>query len=689
MAATPTQITVNDILKDVYRKKKKSLTNIEILDLEELKNSQREKRTEFESYLKRNRLDAKQWMRYALYEVEQHDMRRARSVFERALQIHTSYIPLWIRYVDMELKGKYVNHARNILERAVTVLPRVDKLWYKYLLLEESLQHIDVVRTIFDKWCALEPDTHAWDSFVEFELRQENYHRVRDIYSKYVMVHPGFRTWSSWIQFEKVHGSVDTTRSVFSLALDALVNYSDVDPLLIDDVIKLVIIFAEWEAYNKEMERARALYNISLERWPQSYALKDSMVKFERQYGTVHTMLTSIIDKRQADYESSLTLDPKKYETWWLLIDLLEEYRSVEDVKAIYERSLMNNQPETKTKERQWKNYISLWVRYLCFIELSLQDFSYCRKMFSLLTNEIIPHKLFTFTSIWILFAEFEIRQENLTEARKILGRSLGIHPTEEVFKYYVDLETKLREFDRVRKIYESYIKFNPLNMDAWRGLIELESSLGDETRVLEIKNIPFNGNTIFPIQFLLSFNKFLIEFEFEEQNYDEVQDLQEKRLELGNYAPEIWIEIALKSMAIPTETQLEEFEKLRQKHFEEHGDEDELEFEFELEDENLENSRRIFERAITYFRDIKNDIGRSKVFDGYLEFENSYGSEKSKLAITNRMPHIKYKTRTENGIIEEYEQYVFPDDETSEREKINVSKILALAKEWEANNNN
>lgn len=34
---------------------------------------------------------------------------------------------------------------------------------------------------------------------------------------------------------------------------------------------------------------------------------------------------------------------------------------------------------------------------------------------------DIIPHKTFTFAKLWLLFAQFEIRQKNLSAARKIL----------------------------------------------------------------------------------------------------------------------------------------------------------------------------------------------------------------------------------------------------------------------------
>ena len=39
---------------------------------------------------------------------------------------------------------------------------------------------------------------------------------------------------------------------------------------------------------------------------------------------------------------------------------------------------------------------------------------------------DIIPHKVFTFAKVWIMFAHFELRQHNLTEARKVMGVAIG-----------------------------------------------------------------------------------------------------------------------------------------------------------------------------------------------------------------------------------------------------------------------
>ena len=50
---------------------------------------------------------------------------------------------------------------------------------------------------------------------------------------------------------------------------------------------------------------------------------------------------------------------------------------------------------------------------------------------------------------VWILAAQFEIRQLQLTSARKILGTGIGMCPKARLFKEYIALELQLGNIDR------------------------------------------------------------------------------------------------------------------------------------------------------------------------------------------------------------------------------------------------
>lgn len=76
--------------------------------------------------------------------------------------------------------------------------------------------------------------------------------------------------------------------------------------------------------------------------------------------------------------------------------------------------------PDVNQEKRHWRRYIYLWINYALFEELEAEDMERTRQVYKACLD-IIPHKKFTFAKIWLSFAQFEIRQKNLQQARKIL----------------------------------------------------------------------------------------------------------------------------------------------------------------------------------------------------------------------------------------------------------------------------
>jgi crooked neck len=202
-AAAPIQISAEQLLREAVDRQEPGLQapTQRFNDLEELHEFQGRKRREFEDYVRRNRINMNNWMRYAAWELEQKEYRRARSIFERALDVDSTNPVLWIRYVEAEMKTRNINHARNLLDRAVTILPRVDKLWYRYVYMEEMLQNVAGVRQVFERWMAWEPDEAAWSSYIKLEKRYGEFDRARSIFERFTVVHPEPRNWIKWARF--------------------------------------------------------------------------------------------------------------------------------------------------------------------------------------------------------------------------------------------------------------------------------------------------------------------------------------------------------------------------------------------------------------------------------------------------------------------------------------------------------
>ena len=52
--------------------------------------------------------------------------------------------------------------------------------------------------------------------------------------------------------------------------------------------------------------------------------------------------------------------------------------------------------------------------------------------------RRVVPHSTFTFAKLWVHSAHLEVRQGNLTAARKLLGQAIGRCPKDKLFKSYI-----------------------------------------------------------------------------------------------------------------------------------------------------------------------------------------------------------------------------------------------------------
>lgn len=65
-------------------------------------------------------------------------------------------------------------------------------------------------------------------------------------------------------------------------------------------------------------------------------------------------------------------------------------------------------------------------------------------------------------TQVWIMAAQFEIRQQRLDAARRILGIAIGTCPKDKLFKAYIDIEHSLGNMDRcTTTLYGKQMAYN------------------------------------------------------------------------------------------------------------------------------------------------------------------------------------------------------------------------------------
>lgn len=485
------QITAEKLVSEAYNDRLTPLKTPEykITDAEELYAYQRRKRQEYEAAIRRNRFNFGQWIRYAQFEISQHDFPRARSILERALDVDSTNVSLWIRYVQIEIKGGNVNHARNLLERATKILPRVDKLWYEYVTVEESLGNVIAVRNIFKQWLPWKPGKDVWRHYIQFEERYKEYDNCRAIFEQYVLVYPVSSVWLSWADFEKLRGDVINIRNVYKLGLQSLSKSHALDAKFLES-------WARWEATQGKIESSRKLYEFGLKALDTSgkTKLQKLYTAFEKRHGSKASIEKTTFETRKADYESELSKTPTDFDKWWLYFDLISDptlHLSEDIIRDSFNKALAR--PPRTHEKHDWLPYMYLWLRYATWEEVHNGNIDGSRGVYKSALSAI-PHKKFTFAKLWIKYAQFEIRNGTLKDARLILGQSMGKCPNKKIMSFYISLEIRLKEYDRARKILDKLISSFPEDYDVWLVYVEFEENLGETQRATAIVELALSN---------------------------------------------------------------------------------------------------------------------------------------------------------------------------------------------------
>ena len=632
-----------------------------IQDTEELKDYQMRKRKEFEDNIRKNRTVMTNWFKYAKWEEVQNEIDRSRSVYERALDTDHRNITLWLKYAEMEMKNKQVNHARNLWDRAVTIQPRANQLWLKYTYMEEMLENIPACRAIYERWMEWQPEDQYWLTYINFEMRYKEIDRAREIFERFVYVHPEVRNWIKFAKFEQRHGFINSSRKIYERAIEFFgEEYMDET---------LFIGFAQFEESQKEHERARVIYKYALDKMPKDKCadLYKAYTIHEKKFGEKVGIENVIMKKRRLQYEEEITEDPMNYDAWFDLIRLVENEGEVDTIRETYERAIANIPPSKE--KRFWRRYIYLWINYAVYEELEANDVERARQVYRTCLD-IIPHKRFTFAKIWLLYAQFEIRQKDVQAARRALGTGLGKCPKGKLFRGYIDLEIQLREFQRCRTLYEKFLLFDPENCSAWMKFAELEGLLGDAERARGIFELAVNQPRLDMPELLW---KQYIDFEIEQEETDNARQLYKRLLNKTSHV-KVWLSLA--------QFELQTTEAS------------------EAEEANIVRARKVYEEANQRLREAANMAGpdepqgkefRLMLLESWRDFEREQSDDEALKKVNDLMPkRVKKRRKIEqdsdapgvsgdSGGWEEYFDYIFPEDEGAKP----GLKLLEKAKEW------
>ncbi|NXR36822.1 CRNL1 protein, partial [Zosterops hypoxanthus] len=652
-APAEVQITAEQLLREAKERELELLPpppQQKITDVEELNDYKLRKRKTFEDNIRKNRTVISNWIKYAQWEESLKEIQRARSIYERALDVDYRNVTLWLKYAEMEMKNRQVNHARNIWDRAITTLPRVNQFWYKYTYMEEMLGNVAGSRQVFERWMEWQPEEQAWHSYINFELRYKEVDRARSIYERYilfralaelVLIHPDVKNWIKYARFEEKHSYFAHARKVYERAVEFF-GEEHMDE-------HLYVAFAKFEENQKEFERVRVIYKYALDRIPKQDAqnLFKNYTIFEKKFGDRRGIEDIIVSKRRFQYEEEVKANPHNYDAWFDYLRLVESDTDAETVREVYERAIANVPPIQE--KRHWKRYIYLWINYALYEELEAKASKRTRQVYQACL-ELLPHKKFTFAKMWLLYAQFEIRQKNLPLARRALGTAIGKCPKTKLFKGYIELELQLREFDRCRKLYEKFLEFAPENCTSWIKFAELETILGDIDRARAIYELAISQPRLDMPEVLW---KSYIDFEIEQEEYEKTRSLYRRLLQRTQHV-KVWISLAQFELSVGQK-------------------------------ERLPRCRQVYEEANKAMHSCEEKEERVMLLESWRSFEEEFGTSATKERIDKLMPEKikkRRKLQAEDGSDagwEEYYDYIFPED-TANQPNL---KLLAMAKLW------
>ncbi|KAM9904526.1 hypothetical protein OXX59_002694 [Metschnikowia pulcherrima] len=676
------QVKSADILADAHDIKQTNFKkpSSTIQDLDELRSFQLSKRRDYEQQLNKNRLNYGQWMRYAKWEIDHnHDFKRARSIMERALEVNVQHVPFWVRYIELELLHKNVNHARNLLDRAVTIMPRTDKFWFMYVQTEETLGNYAGVRAVFERWLKWKPSELAWDAYVQFEERYGEYSNARAVFVRYVTEFPTGSTWKRWIVLETGIPALDEsqvarTRGVFEAAVDTLICHDNTGSDV--DIPGIFSLWAKWEASVNEVERAQAIIAAALD---QNTLSKDQKLEILQSSNSLNNS-TGVTDpsktpdalylQRKFKLERQVAENSRDYDAWWDCAKLQESTSGPIAAIDILSRAVESS-PLDDFKSLSWRRYVFLWIKLALYTEYLAKDIPRAREVWNQ-SLQTVPHEQFTFAKLWTMFAEFELRNDGISSARKILGKAIGQgcvnQPKRKIFNFYIDLENRLGELERVRKVFEKWLESLLLSdetngtserLNVLGDYIDFERSLGESDRCVALFDIGISK------EFDSSATLFdtYIAFLKEEFRYDEARKVL--RTHLDDTA-DTWIQFALFESSILSPAQMDEFENSMSN-----------EIEFQIESYHLERSRALFSEAFDHFKQLSDGVNATVIVQAWAEYESHHGTTEQVEKVKAKCPKQITKRRNVDGVEEVYQEYEFPQTAP------NLSKFMAKAKQW------
>ena len=149
-------------------------------------------------------------------------------------------------------------------------------------------------------------------------------------------------------------------------------------------------------------------------------------INFEKEHGSQEEIDEVVLGERRNLYKDQIAKNPLNYDAWLNLVFLEEATKKIDRIREVYETAIQQKPPAEE--KRFWRRYMYLWYNYALFEEELAQDLQKAEAVYTR-AIALVPHKKFTFGKLWIFYANFCLRCNDLEKARKTYGRAIGLNP--------------------------------------------------------------------------------------------------------------------------------------------------------------------------------------------------------------------------------------------------------------------
>mmetsp|Transcript_40975 Transcript_40975/g.68070 ORF Transcript_40975/g.68070 Transcript_40975/m.68070 type:complete len:692 (-) Transcript_40975:211-2286(-) len=435
--------------------------------LEMRANQSERARTVFNRYVTCHNLP-RAWIKWAKFEEKQAQTTNARAVYEAALQEmderdHTE--EFFIAFAQFEERAKEAERARVIYKYALDLLPRsqAQELNKKYVQFEKQhgdrkgIEEVVTSKKRFQYEEAVKRDPFLYDAWFDYVRLEEasidpgiGFGRAREVFERAIAnvpPAPDKRLWRRyiylWLKYaifeEVVARDQQRARQVLAECLKVV-------PHDVFTFGKLWVHAAHFEVRQRQLDKARKLFGVSIGRCPKEKLFK-AYIQLEMQLGEV--------ERCRQLYHKYLQWNPANCNGWISFAELENSLGELERCRAIYELAI--SQPSLDMPEMLWKSYIDY--------EISQQDWDRTRTLYRNLLERTKHVK------VWISFAQFES-----DAARERGGDAAKVEAAEAAAAVFVEADAAFKESGQKEE--------RSLILEHWK---ELEQQTGEQARIARV----------------------------------------------------------------------------------------------------------------------------------------------------------------------------------------------------------